>query len=252
MGDAHFVPVLDASMTSTPIRQLRIQMMTACAVIIALIGGAVGYQVSSEREAALRIATRQGQNLSSIVAEHFSSYAGAVDLLLKHLRIQWTRNPKHFTDAVAFEKGLRKDVSVVQISVIDAHGWLAYTDLASSKERLFLGDREHFKAHRSSGADQLYISNSVRGRVSGKPSIQFTRPILDRRGEFSGVLVLSVSPEALTRVYEGLELGSNGLVGIRRLDNTPVLRWPGIEVAGNTRLAEIPSSATGAAGAGSE
>jgi diguanylate cyclase (GGDEF)-like protein/PAS domain S-box-containing protein len=238
-------------MISTPIRQLRIQLMTAVAVIVALIWGAVAYQLGNERDGALRVATQQGQNLSNIVAEHFSSYAGAVDLLLKRLRIQWTRDPKHFTDAVAFEKELRKDVSVVQISVIDAQGWLAYTDLANSKERLFLGDREHFKAHQSSGADQLYISDPIKGRVSGKPSIQFTRAILDRKGKFSGVLVLSVSPEALTRVYEGLELGQNGLVGIRRLDNTLLLRWPAIS-ASVSRLPEVPSNATGTAGAGSK
>ncbi len=238
-------------MTSTPIRQLRIQLMTAFAVIVALIWGAVAYRLGSERDGALRVATQQGQNLSNIVAEHFSSYAGAVDLLLKRLRVQWTRDPKHFADAVAFEKGLRKDASMVQISVIDAQGWLAYTDLATSKERLFLGDREHFKAHRSSGADQLYISDPVRGRVSGKLSIQFTRPVLDRNGKFSGVLVLSVSPEVLTRVYEGLELGSNGLVGIRRLDNTLLLRWPAIS-ASVSRLPEVPSNATGTAGAGSK
>src|SRR5258708_35816748 len=123
MGGAHSVPGPDASMTSTPIRQLRIQLVTAAAVVIALIWGAVAYQLGSEREAALGAATQQGQNLSNIVAEHFSSYAGTVDLLLKHLRIQWTRDPKHFAYAVAFEKELRKDASIVRISVIDARGW---------------------------------------------------------------------------------------------------------------------------------
>jgi diguanylate cyclase (GGDEF)-like protein/PAS domain S-box-containing protein len=64
------------------------------------------------------------------------------------------------------------------------------------------------------------------------------------------VLVLSVSPEAVVGVYERLDLGPNGLVGIRRLDNTPLMRWPELE-AQNRRLPEIPSI-TSAAGAGSE
>jgi diguanylate cyclase (GGDEF)-like protein/PAS domain S-box-containing protein len=235
-----------------PIRQLRIQLVIAFAVIMALVWGAVIYQLGSEREAALRTATQQGQNLSSTVAEHFSSYAGAADLLLQHLRLQWTRDPKHFAEAVAVEKGFRKDVFVVQVSVIDAEGWLAYTDLPDSKERIFLGDREHFKAHRGGlGADQLYISNPLRGRVSGKPSIQFTRSILDNKGKFAGVLVLSMSPEALIRVYEELDLGVNGFVGIRRLDNTLLMRWPELGEAQNRRLPEISSNAS-AAGLASE
>src|SRR5712664_627000 len=230
-------------MNSTPIRQLRIQVITAIAVIVVSIWGAVAYQVVSERQAALRIAAQHGKNLSSTVAEHFSSYASGADLLLQRLRVQWTRDPKRFPEAVAVEKGVRKDAFAVQVAVIGADGWLAYTDLRESKQRVFLGDREHFKVHRGGGSDQLYISNPVSGRVSGKVSIQFTRPVLDRNGKFAGVLVLSVSPQALIRVYEALDLGSNGLVGIRRLDNTRLLRWPDLDGTENVPSLEIPSNA---------
>src|SRR6266850_1664480 len=185
-------------MNSTPIRQLRIQVVTTIAVLVVSIWGAVGYQVVTERQAALRTAAQNGRNLSSVVAEHFSSYSGGADLLLQRLRAQWTRDPKRFAQAAAGEKGLRKDAFAVQVSVIGADGWLAYTDLRESKQRVFLGDREHFKVHRSGGPDQLYISNPVKGRISGKVSIQFTRPILDGKGRFAGVMVLSVSPQALT------------------------------------------------------
>src|SRR6266849_2283639 len=246
-----FVKGHAAPMNSTPIGQLRIQLITATAVIVVSIWGTVAYQLASERGAELRRAAQHGKNLSGIVAEHFSSYAGGADLLLKRLRIQWTRDPGRFAEAVAVEKTLRKDVFVVQVSVIGPDGWLAYTDLPESKQRVFLGDREHFKAHRSGGPDQLYISDPLRGRVSGELSIQFTRAILDRSGRFAGVLVLSVSPLALVRVYEGLDLGANGLVGIRRLDNTPLLRWPELGGAQSAPLPEIPSSAS-AAGIGTE
>jgi diguanylate cyclase (GGDEF)-like protein/PAS domain S-box-containing protein len=208
------------------------------------IWGAVAYQIGSEREAALRTAAQNGRNLSSIVAEHFSSYSGGADLLLQRLRAQWTRDPKRFAQAVAAEKGLRKDAFAVQVAVIGADGWLAYTDLRESKQRVFLGDREHFKVHRGGGPDQLYVSNPVSGRVSGKVSIQLTRPILDENGKFAGVLVLSVSPQALIRVYEALDLGSNGLVGIRRLDNTRLLRWPDLGATENLPSLEIPSNAS--------
>jgi diguanylate cyclase (GGDEF)-like protein/PAS domain S-box-containing protein len=238
-------------MTWTRIGQLRIQLMAAVAVILALTWGGIAFQLGSEREAALHIATQQGQNLSGVVAEHFSSYATTADLLLKHLRIQWARDARHFADAVALEKSLHKDKFLFQIAAIDARGWLVYSDIASSNERVFLGDREHFKVHGNDSEDRLYISNPLKGRVSGKLSIQFTRRIFDRSGRFAGVLVLSVSPEALIRVYEELDLGPSGLVGIRRLDNTPLIRWPEIGALQNRPLPEIPSIAA-AAGAGNE
>src|SRR6266853_6579244 len=213
-------------MNLTPIGQLRVQLITAIAVILLSIWGAVAYQLVSDRAAELRSAAQHGKNLSSIVAEHFSSYAGGADLLLQRLRIQWTREPKRFAEAAAVERKLRKDAFVVQVAVIGVDGRLAFSDLPGAKERVFLGDREHFKTHRGGGQDRLYISDPLTDRVSGEPSIQFTRPILDGKGRFAGVLVLSVSPQALTRVYEGLNFGANGFVGIRRVDNTPLLRWP--------------------------
>src|SRR3981081_1999344 len=113
-------------MNSTPIRQLRIQVVTAIAVLVVSIWGAVVYQVVSERQAALRTAAQHGKNLSSTVAEHFSSYAQGADLLLQRLRIPWTQDPKRFAQVVAIEKQLRKDVFPVQVSVVGADGWLAY------------------------------------------------------------------------------------------------------------------------------
>src|SRR5712691_10761504 len=201
-----------ASMNSTPIGQLRIQLITAIAVIMVSIWGTVAYQLASERHAELR---------------------------LQRLRIQWTRDPKRFAEAVAVERKLRKD-AFVQVAVIGADGWLAFSDLPGAKERVFLGDPEHFKTHRGGGPDRLYISDPLTDRVSGKPSIQFTRPILDGKGRFAGVLVLSVSPQALIRVYQGLNFGANGFVGIRRVDNTPLLRWPEPGRAQSTPLTEIP------------
>ena len=223
--------------------------MTAVAVIMVLIWGTVAYQLARERDTALRIATQQGHNLSTVVAEHFSSYAGAADLLLLHLRGQWTRDPAHFAEAAALEKGFRKDVFVVQVSVIGADGWLAYSDVPGVRERVFLGDREHFKAHQSGGPDELYISNPVKGRISGKLSIQFTRRVFDKNGRFAGVLVLSVSPVGLIRVYERLELGPDGLVAIRRLDNTRLMRWPEAGAPQDETLPELPFNAS-SAGAG--
>src|SRR5260221_1539923 len=96
-------------MNSTPIRQLRIQVITAIAVIMVSVWGAVAYQVVSERQAALRTAAQHGKNLSSTVAEHFSSYSGGADLLLQRLRAQWTLYPKGFAAAAAAKEGLPQE-----------------------------------------------------------------------------------------------------------------------------------------------
>ncbi len=104
--------------------------------------------------------------------------------------------------------------AVVQIAVIDAQGYLAYTSL-NKQERVFLGDREHFKVHLGSHEDRLFISKPVLGRVSNKWSIQFSRPIFDR-GQFKGVVVLSLDPEYLHKELVKLTLGDDDTISILR------------------------------------
>ena len=226
-------------MSSTPIRKLRIQLMTAVAVILVIVWAAVAHQLGKERADALGLAVQHGGNLGGVVAGHFSAYAETMDLLLRRLRAQWVRDPAGLAETLALEKELRRDAFLVRVSVIDAGGRLAYA--SPEREHAFLGYAEYFVAHRSRPVDELRISNPTRD-ASGQALIHFTRPILDRREQFSGVLVLSVSLESLTRAYEGLQLGPKSLVGIRRLDNTLLMRWPDVPTPGG-RLPDLPQSA---------
>ena len=78
------------------------------------------------------------------------------------------------------------------------------------KSPVDLSDREHFQVHaRSKGADRLFISKPVLGRASGKWSVQFTRPYREADGEFGGVIVISLDPAHLSRIYSELKLGSS-------------------------------------------
>jgi len=227
-------------MAPAPFRKLRVQLMAGVAVVVVLIWAAVAHQLDREREAALKLATQQGRNLSSVVADHFANYAETVDVLVRRLRLQWQRNPERFADAMALSEGLRKDTSPARVVVLDARGRLAYANPA--QERALPVDAQYFAAHRDRPADELRIGNPLKDPESQQPVVYFSRPLLDARGGFSGVIALAVSPEALRRLYEGLDLGPKGFVGIRRLDDTLFLRWPDIMATGS-RVPRLPAGA---------
>ena len=229
-------------MSSIPIRKLRVQLMVAVGVIVVLIWAAVGYQLARERASTLAAAVQQGENLAGVVAGHFSTYAEATDLLLRRLRARWLREPGSLADAVKLEKDLRRDAFPVRIAVIDAHGRLAYSSLEQTRTNH--GGQDYFTVHRDHPEDELRIGNPTKDDLSGSRLIPFSRPILDARGRFVGVLLLSIPVDSLTRVYEGLRLGPGGLVGLRRLDDTLLLSWPdpGGRPPG-TRLPALPRSA---------
>ena len=113
-----------------------------------------------------------------------------------------------------------------QFAVIDVNGVLAYSNLMAPSQRTNLSDRDHFRVHRDSGGkDVLFISTPLKGRVSDKWTIQFTRPIL-RGGHFAGVMLASVAPERFTQLHTALDLGPDGASSILRESGEVMARQP--------------------------
>jgi signal transduction histidine kinase len=146
-------------------------------------------------------------------AEHTDSTFQRVDYVLFRLRDAWVNQPETFGSAIAQHLILMDD-AVLQVSIIDANGMLSFSSLGG--KRIDLSDREHFKVHaQGSHADHLFLSRPVKGRASGKWSLQLTRPIF-RQGQFAGVIVLSVDPAYFVSFYQKIDLGKHGLVSIVR------------------------------------
>src|SRR5262249_10250669 len=186
-----------------------------------------------------------GRNLSSVVADHFSAYAETVDVLVKRLRLQWLRDPKRFDEAVTLSEGLRKDTAPVRIVVLDIGGGVAYS--RPGQDRALAGDAEAFAGHRAQPVDELHIGNPLKDE-SGVTLLYLSRPLVDSKGTFSGRVALAGAPGALRRLYEGLDLGPKGFVGIRRLDDTLFLRWPDIMAVGS----KVPGLPPGGAASASD
>ncbi|MBP2291467.1 PAS domain S-box protein [Azospirillum rugosum] len=189
----------------------------------AFIGAGVWVTCDSlERERADIVQAKEADaaNLVRAFDENIRQTIRRIDQALVHLRDEFAMHPDVFlAKAANWQKTLYADLAF-QVSAIDAEGKLLFSNLAPAKERIDLGDREHFLVHRHSADDRLFISRPVLGRVSGRWSIQFTRRIDAPDGSFGGVMVLSVFPDDLTRFYGTSELGQQGsimLVGMDRV-----------------------------------
>src|SRR6185369_1468403 len=91
-------------------------------------------------------------------------------------------------------------------------------------------------------------SNPLKGKVSGKWSIQFTRPIL-RDGRFAGVIVVSVSPDIFAGFHGYLKLTPGGTVTATR-DSEILARHPNGERHYGQRLTGAAFTNPEAGGAG--
>ncbi|MFA6020550.1 MAG: hypothetical protein WC722_09835, partial [Rhodospirillales bacterium] len=205
---------------------LRLQMLAVMAASLAVIWVAVFYELRGNRARLIREAETSVAFQAQLFAENSKSVFKRLDEVLFDLRVHWNEEEKQFTQQVQKQIDHIGDIAF-QIGVIDKDGWLAYSNLrkAGDKEKIDLSEREHFKVHVGSGRDRLFISKPLKGKVSGRWSIQFTRAIYDR-DKFDGVIVLSADPKLFVRFHEQLNLGGAPALTIIADDGSVTARFP--------------------------
>ncbi len=177
-------------------------------IALAFLWSAVVWDYKRSENQGLEDIRRETTALALLFANQTTSTFRSVDQALLSVRSTWVSQPSDMEHEVwayrAFLEG-----SILQIAIIGADGYLAYTDLGMSKEPIFLGDREDFKVHQTSHGDKLFVSRPVQDKVSGKWSIQLSRPIF-RGVRFVGVIVISVDPNYFVKVYQDVGFGKDG------------------------------------------
>jgi len=217
-------------------RIIKLRYCAAFGLIAAVLWAAIVLALKGEERDALERANVQGANLARSLGEHEASSVRAIDLSLKTLCDSWIRDAASFPDAVARQQEFLKQDAFSRVGVIGADGRVLWDSLPGT-QGTDLSQRQHFKIHRQRGTRELYISEPMLEPGSQQWTIQFTRPIYDSQSKFIGVLVLSVAPPALERVYEDIQLGPGGVVVLVRADGQILAHSFGLVRAANVSLA---------------
>jgi diguanylate cyclase (GGDEF)-like protein len=205
-------------------RRVLLQPMVGFTIaLLSLIWFGLWHHLETERQALRREVASDTFNLALAFGENVARTASEIDNLLKFMRRSYERGgfKDEWQSLVKDEYTVNEQT--VQIGVIDAKGLMITSSaMLHSTQPLDFSDREHFRVHRQSQEDALFISKPLIGRASGKWSIQFTRPFWGADGQFAGVLVVSLDPSHLSRVYRDLNLGEGS--GLALLGTDKVIR----------------------------
>lgn len=186
--------------------------------MIAMIWTGFAFHLNSEYHRAIQDNSQETGNLARVLEENLTRNIQNIDRSLIFLRSSWAGKTFEVDlSRWANETQSRREVEL-QISFIDAKGMLRASSLGPILQPTDLSDREHFRAHVGHDRDELYISKPVVGRMSGKWSIQLSRPIRDEQGNFVGVIVGSIDPYYWVRVFNAVSLGKTGAVRLFGLD----------------------------------
>ncbi len=213
--------------------------------VVAVIWSGAAYDLQRSRDSELRSTEQITVFQAQAFAENARSTIKRINEIALDLRTHWLANPAGFAELIRQRQEHTADIAF-QVAVIGADGYLDYSNLATTNERVYLGEREHFRVHReAAGSDQLFISKPLLGKVSGKWSIQFTRPILGSKG-FAGVLVISVSPDAFAEFSQRKHFGGSQVSTMVRADGVIMARHPGNDEYVGKVLSDAPFLEQGA------
>lgn len=199
-------------------------LMLACALYWVQLLHEQSEQLSSA-QAQTRLRAAQ---LSRAMATLVGTQVAGVDYLARTLaQVESEPDPGHTRRLQTVRTAMQSfpEGSLVQISVTNAMGQMVYSTLSEGAPPppVSLADREHFRAHTLGEAPALFISHPVLGRISGQWTLKFSYPVL-RHGQFSGTVVLSVSPDYLSAKLREALTGANDVALLVHQDGAYLAR----------------------------
>ncbi|MGE0224405.1 MAG: ATP-binding protein [Acetobacteraceae bacterium] len=185
--------------------------------ILVLTWGGLALEYRQEHNAAVEATLKDVEGEAHVFEEVLNRTISSADQLLRVTRDIYLKDPNSLNLGVwAGVQPFLSDLSI-QLSIANADGLMVQSNLGVPKQPVSIRDREHFRVHADGGPDRLFISRPVVGRVSGRTSVQFTRRIVDPSGAFAGVVVASIDPFVLGRLFDTAE-HSTGFVALFGLD----------------------------------
>jgi signal transduction histidine kinase/CheY-like chemotaxis protein/HPt (histidine-containing phosphotransfer) domain-containing protein len=210
-------------------RRFRLQRITAAdtwllitAVVIIWVG--VGLDVLGDHRRARAAAQSNATNLARALAESATRTVREIDQTLRYVRALYARDGAALDLRPWLDSTDPENKLGLQIAITDRNGLVTMSNLRPVTERIDLSDRPHFRHFADHPVDDLFISKPVIGRISKQPSIQFVRMLTTPQSAFDGIVVLSVDPQHLVRLYrsvgadEGERVTLTGLDGVIRAD----------------------------------
>ena len=186
--------------------------------MILLIWTSIAFLLGDEHDRVRATVFKDTSNLARVFEEHIIRALSDVDKTVMVLRSAYLVDPDNFDLAAWFANSHVNTNLIAQMGVIGPDGTLRASSIGPLREPIDLSDREHFRVHLQTHLDELFISKPLLGRASGRWSILLSRAARAPDGKLLGVLVGSLDPAQLARLYESIDLGPNGAIVLVGLD----------------------------------
>ena len=231
-----------------PVSRSRLRpLLIFIALMIGFVIALLLYMVWSARQDALRKAEVAALNYAKVLQVRLDDNLQRIESLMRI-------SAKHFTPeslapgadpahSAALNGLLDDHIAGFQefagIRVVDANGDLRYGSGATMKvvKGVNSADRDFFIGPRDHPQPQLFFSKVIVSRITNKEVMVISQGLRDAQGRFYGLMSGGLALDQIQQQFRQLNIGNNGGVFLRRLDNhNLVTRWPHIPALVNKPL----------------
>ena len=215
----------------------------------------VGLSVITARQTALDAASSETRNLVVAFREEVASILRGVEAETNLIAERMRREGDNFNLYAWGQENVLVSSGLAQATIIGTDGRIRSTTIDRHPPETDLSDRSHFRVHLDGHFHGLFIGQSITARLTGLPGLPVSRRVEAQDGTFLGVLVVLISPAALTTLPKSIDLGLHGSMTLSGLDNVIRARFAadspngtkgiGTSIAGGPRPAVIEENAKG-------
>jgi PAS domain S-box-containing protein len=218
---------------------LVLKTFLAAALGVSLVWGFYIYDIDQTRDSLISRAKVSTKTDAEAFSEFSIASIKRIDELLLDIQTHWHGNIDSFSQYVSSKQEVIKDITF-QVVIIDDQGIMTFSTLMVPGKKVDLSDREHVKVHKENPTiNKLFISRPLIGRVSGKWTIQFTRPIFVK-GRNVGVIVISIDPAYFGQFGSKLDISDDGELSIVRSTGERIARYPIEDGTYNQKFLNLP------------
>ena len=211
----------------------------ALAIIFVINAVIAGYFL---RRNTLEERSNQLATLTLILAEHTSQIIFSANTVLKSIEdvvaVAKVDNEKSYREFASNKKQFElleektKANPILDVTTfVGSDGKVLNFSRSYPAPEINLADRDYFIYLKNNNSPDTFYSVPVRNKGNGKWVFYLARRINGKQGEFLGVILVGVSVEVFSTLYEriGENLGEGAAITLYRQDKTLLTRWPLVE-----------------------
>ncbi|MFS0754614.1 EAL domain-containing protein [Noviherbaspirillum sp. 1P10PC] len=195
--------------------------------------------LASEERRMHDAALLDAQALARSYAEQLSRSVEQIDQITLNLAYHWKRSGGAMRLEEQAGQGLFPDHPDLSIAIYDRNGRLL-TSLLAAQRRVDIVDRHYFQAHRDGQVAGLHIESVQSSRMTGRPTVIFSRTLTDDAGRFNGLLYVAVPPAFLASFYDKAAHGANDVMAVVSKQGDFIAARTGSNLADPGTLARRP------------